>query len=91
MGYAAVAQGRRCPPTCSAGRFCLKLFAAGSGGSIDCDGGTAYDTSTSQPLGQMSGWAAETGLGEPSGPGNGNLLVMGQLLFVSSTTCDVAN
>ena len=74
-----------------AGCLCLKLFASGSSGSIDCDGGTAYDTSTAQPLGTPAGWTVETGLGDPSGPGDGNLIVMGQLQFVANVTCDIAN
>jgi hypothetical protein len=74
-----------------AGCLCLKLFASGSTGSIDCNGGTKYDTSTAQPLGTPAGWTVETGLGDPSGPGDGNLIVMGQLQFVSNVTCDIAN
>jgi len=57
--------------------LCFKFKAAGSTGSIDCDGGTAYDTATSQPTGPGTAWTFETGLGSPSGPGNANLIVSG--------------
>jgi Cys-rich repeat protein len=57
--------------------FCLKLFAEGSSGSIDCDGGTAYDTRVFQASGQGPAWSAEYNLGDPAGPGNGDLRVMG--------------
>jgi hypothetical protein len=56
--------------------LCFKMLAADSDGSIDCDGGTAYDTSGTQPPGDVGRpFAIETGLGDPAGPGNGNLLV----------------
>ena len=62
--------------------LCLKFRAAGSTGSIDCDGGTAYDTSTTQPAGPGTTWTFETGLGSPSGPGNANLIVSGVFIRV---------
>jgi len=73
-------------------RLCFKMLASGSDGSIDCDGGTAYDTSGTQPAGDVGfPFTIETGLGDPSGPGDGNLLVpvMYQLVPASdSTPCD---
>src|SRR5262245_49203935 len=74
-----------------AGCFCLKLLAAGSSGSLDCDGATAYDTQIFQPAGQPAGWDVTTGLGTPSGPGNGNLLVMGQIAFNPGQACVVVD
>ena len=56
--------------------LCMKLTAQGSDGSIDCNGGTAYDTKSTQPAGDVGfPFAIETGLGDPAGPGNGNLLI----------------
>jgi hypothetical protein len=58
---------------------CIKLFAAGSSGSIDCDGGTPYDVQASQPSGDVGmAFDLQTGLGAPAAPGNGVLLVMQQ-------------
>jgi len=58
--------------------LCLKLMAQDSDGSIDCDGGTPYDTAAMRTSGMPGfGWNATTGLGDPAGPGNANLLVMG--------------
>jgi len=58
--------------------LCFKMLKEGATGSIDCDGGTAYDTSATR-VSMMPGfgWSAMTGEGSPSGPGNANLLVMG--------------
>jgi hypothetical protein len=56
--------------------LCFNLLAAESDGSIDCDGGTAYDTRSVQPGGDVGfPFDIEVGLGAPAGPGNGNLLV----------------
>jgi hypothetical protein len=59
--------------------LCLRLLKDEQGdGTIDCDGGTAYDTQAVRTSGMAGfGWTATTGLGAPSGPGNANLLVMG--------------
>jgi hypothetical protein len=58
--------------------LCFKLLAAGGTGSVDCNGGTAYDTQAVRPAGSTSfAWTATSGLGSPSGPGDGDLLVMG--------------
>jgi hypothetical protein len=57
--------------------FCLTLLAEGGSGSIDCDGGTAYDTKIFQAAGQGPAWTAEYNLGDPADPGNGDLRVMG--------------
>jgi hypothetical protein len=70
-----------------AGCFCLKLLASGSSGSIACNGGPPYDTQIFQASGQGPAWEATTGLGDPSGPGDANLLVNGQLQFVPNVTC----
>ncbi len=72
-------------------RVCVKLLAAGSGGSIDCDGGTAYDVLAASPAGVGQPVTLTTGLGAPAGPGNAMLLVQ-QLLQPlpagDSTSCD---
>ncbi len=58
---------------------CIQLFAAGSTGGIDCDGGTPYDVQGSQTTGDTgASFTVQTGLGAPAAPGNGMLLVMGQ-------------
>ncbi|MEO8604005.1 MAG: hypothetical protein ABI629_15625 [bacterium] len=70
-------------------RLCFQMLAADSDGSIDCDGGTAYDTRGTQPAGDVGfPFAIETDLGEPAGPGNGNLLVpvLYQLLPIGDAT-----
>jgi len=56
-------------------RACIKLLAAGSTGSIDCDGGTAYDVEAASPAGAGQPITLATGLGAPSGAGNATLLV----------------
>jgi hypothetical protein len=72
--------------------FCLKLLAAGSSGSIDCDGGTAYDTVVTQASGEGPAWSAEYNMGEPAGPGNGDLRVMGLIERVNvPDECATAN
>ena len=64
--------------------LCLKLLAAGSSGSIDCDGGTAYDVQASQPAGDVGDvFDLQTGLGVPSDPGNAVLLVSQQAQLVT--------
>ncbi len=56
--------------------LCLRLLAADSAGSIDCDGGTPYDTRATRAADVPGlGWTTETGLGSASGPGNGDLLL----------------
>jgi hypothetical protein len=56
--------------------LCLHLLAADSDGSVDCDGGTPYDTQATRSADvQGLGWTIGTGFGNPAGPGNGNLLV----------------
>jgi Cys-rich repeat protein len=72
--------------------FCLKLLAEGSSGSIDCDGGTAYDTKVFQASGEGPEWSAEYNLGDPAGPGNGDLRVMGLIERVNvADECATAN
>jgi hypothetical protein len=60
-------------------RLCVKLLAAGSGGSIDCNGGTAYDVVATSAAGPGQPVALSTGQGAPAGPGNATLIVQ-QLL-----------
>ena len=72
--------------------FCLKLLAEGGSGSIDCDGGTPYDTKINQPAGQGPEWTIEYNLGDPAGPGNGDLRVMGLIERVNvMDECQNAN
>jgi hypothetical protein len=59
--------------------------AAGSSGSIDCDGGTAYDTQM-QP-GSVVRMDGDHRLGRRPDR-NGNLLVNGQIKFIPSIPCD---
>lgn len=60
---------------------CFRLLAAGSGGSIDCNGGSAFDTELSV---NSNGTDPEdppvfrTGLGSDAGPGAAVLLIMRQ-------------
>jgi hypothetical protein len=72
--------------------LCFELQAANSDGSIDCDGGTAYDTSGTQPAGDVGfPFTIATGLGSPAGPGNANLLVPVRYEIVpigDNTPCD---
>ncbi|MBX3027441.1 hypothetical protein KF840_21290 [bacterium] len=69
--------------------LCFKLLAENSDGSVDCNGGTAYDTKGTQPAGDVGfPFAIETGLGSPSGPGNGNLLVPVLYQIVGGTSPD---
>jgi hypothetical protein len=65
---------------------CLKLFGAGSLGSIDCDGGTAYDTTVVQdPNSPDDPWTVQTAQGMPAQAGNGNLLVSGYMQLFEGT------
>jgi endoglycosylceramidase len=55
---------------------CIKIFAAGSGGSIDCNGGSAYDvfsTQNSNHSGVEDPPIVTTGLGADAGPGAATL------------------
>ncbi len=52
--------------------FCIKIFAAGSQGSIDCDGGSSYDVLDmwdSNGAGGNGLYVAQSGLGTDVGPG----------------------
>jgi hypothetical protein len=72
--------------------LCFNLLAAESDGSIDCDGGTAYDTKSTQPSGDVGRpFAIETGLGDPAGPGNGNLLVPVRYQIVQTNNPEFGN
>ncbi len=57
--------------------LCFHMMAAETAGSIDCDGGTPYDTRSTQTSPDDVGFpfSIETGLGTAAGPGNGNLLI----------------
>lgn len=69
--------------------LCMQFLSAGSDGSIDCDGGTAYGTRGRQPAGDVGvPFTIDTALGEPSGPGNGNLLVPVRFQFVPIASPD---
>ena len=69
--------------------LCFVLQAENSAGSINCgDGeGPAYDTRGFQPAGDV-GFPFEitTGLGDPSGPGDANLLIPVLYQLVNSTS-----
>ncbi len=72
-------------------RVCLKLLALGSGGSIDCDGGTAYGVVSTAASGQGQPITLSTGQGAPTGPGNATLIVqqlLERLLAGDTTSCD---
>lgn len=56
-------------------RVCVKLLAAGSGGSIDCNGGSHYDVIAYSPPGPGQPVGMISGQGPASGPGNADLLV----------------
>jgi hypothetical protein len=58
---------------------CIRLHALGSGGSIDCDGGTAHSslyTQDSNGAGSADAPILVTNLGPDSGPGAATLTVM---------------
>lgn len=62
---------------------CFKLFATGSTGSIDCNGGTAYDITASQPAGDVGFLSdLQTHQGSPAGPGHADLVIMEQGQFL---------
>lgn len=71
--------------------LCFVLQAENSAGSINCGAGEgpAYDTRGFQPAGDV-GFPFEitTGLGDPSGPGDGNLLIPVLYQLVTSTSPD---
>lgn len=63
------------------GVICTKYYAEGSGGSIDCDGGTAYGvTVTEQSGANAPPPTVQTGQGGDSGPGAAVLMVMQRTL-----------
>lgn len=57
-------------------RVCIRLRAAGSSGSIDCDGGTAHDVEASAPAGVGHPVTLTTGLGPPGDAGDATLIVV---------------
>lgn len=69
--------------------LCFNLLAAESDGTVDCDGGTAYDTKSTQPAGDVGfPFDIETNLGAPAGPGNGDLLVPSRYEIVRAKNPD---
>jgi hypothetical protein len=67
--------------------LCLKLLAANEfGGSINCNGGSMYDTMATRAANAPDlRWTVTTGLGSPSGAGDANLLLTGLFDHVSSS------
>jgi hypothetical protein len=64
---------------------CFKLLAAGSSGTIDCDGGTPYDlTLTAEPGPDAPPATLLTGQGSDAGPGAATLQVMTQSAQLAS-------
>lgn len=58
--------------------LCVKMFATGSGGSIDCNGGSAHDvfsTQNSNHSGVADPPVVTTGLGADAGPGAATLTI----------------
>ena len=72
--------------------LCLKLLAANEfGGTINCNGGSMYDTMATRAANAPDlTWMVTTGLGSPSGAGNANLLLTGLFDHVSSS-CTAAD
>jgi hypothetical protein len=65
---------------------CFKLIAAGSSGSIDCDGGTAYDAMLMQEGGRDAPPSTSaTGTGDPAGAGAAHLILMQQSAQLAAT------
>jgi hypothetical protein len=63
------------------GVICTKYYAEGSGGTIDCDGGTAYDVIvTEEPGPDAPPPTVQTGQDTDAGPGAATLMVMQQTL-----------
>jgi hypothetical protein len=64
--------------------LCLNLLASTSAGTIDCDGGSAFDTAATRPDGSPEfTWTVTHGLGDAAPPGSAELLVMGRFERVS--------
>jgi len=82
----ALAQDEIIAVTQPLGVVCFKLIAAGSSGSIDCDGGTAYDiTLTEDPGAGVTPATPMTGQGNPAGAGNADLILMQQSVQLASS------
>ena len=64
--------------------LCMRLTAAGSHGSIDCNGGTAYGVTLTEPAGDTPMGVPVTGVGNDSGAGAANL-------FTRLTITEVGN
>jgi hypothetical protein len=65
---------------------CFKILAEGSSGTIDCDGGTAYDVTLSADAGADTPQTLLTGQGSPAGPGNATITVMQQSAQLAANT-----
>lgn len=57
---------------------CFKILAEGSQGTIDCDGGTAYDVVLTGEAGEDGEITVATGQGDPADPGDASISVMMQ-------------
>jgi hypothetical protein len=68
--------------------LCVKQFAAGSSGSIDCNGGTAYGVELIDSGGDVPPVAPATGRGADSGAGAAQLNVM-QTIAEVGNRCNV--
>jgi hypothetical protein len=73
------------------GCLCLQFLAAGATGSVDCDGGTAFDTTITQTPADGTSWTIQTAQGAPAGAGDATLVVAGLLQFVVGQTCAQAD
>ena len=65
--------------------ICIKIFAAGSGGSIDCNGGSAHDvsfTQNSNDVGAADPPVVTTGLGTDAGPGAATLTTVMSFVYL---------
>ena len=72
--------------------LCLQLLTDGQHGEISCNGGVPYDTQAERMV-NMAGnsWTATSGLGNPGGAGDAELLVMANFEDVAMKTCAQAD
>ncbi len=69
--------------------FCIKIFAFGSHGSIDCDGGSSYDVVDvwdSNGAGANGLYTVQSGLGSDAGPGGATLFASWNAFTLSPGT-----
>jgi hypothetical protein len=75
--------------------LCVKMFASGSSGSIDCNGGTPFGVELTEPAGVTPPSQPATGRGTDAGPGAAQLIVMqavtdvGNLCNTSTRRCTI--